>query len=58
MKPIITLLLALLLIGVIGLLFPVLAIVCIIAVFFYALIQLALICKELNRNGFGKKSEL
>ena len=58
MKPIITLLLALLLIGVIGLLFPVLAIVCIIAVFFYALIQLALICKELNRKGFGKKSEL
>ncbi len=58
MKPIITLLLALLLIGVIGLLFPVLAIVCIIAVFFYALIQLALICKELNRNWFGKKSEL
>jgi len=58
MKPTILLLLALLLIGVIGLLFPVLAIVIMIALAFYALIQLALICKELNRNGFGKKSEL
>jgi len=58
MKPTLTLLLALLLIGVIGLIFPVLAIIIMIVVFFYALIQLALMCKELNRNGFGKKSEL
>ena len=58
MKPTLTLLLALLLIGGIGLLFPVLAIVCMIAVFFYGIVQVALICKELNRNGFGKKSEL
>ena len=58
MKPTITLLIALLLIGVVGLLFPVLAIVCMIALAFYGIIQLALICKELNRNGFGKKSEL
>lgn len=58
MKPTLLLLLALLLIGVIGLLFPVLAIVCMIALFFYALIHIALMCKELNRNGFGKKMEL
>ena len=58
MKPTITLLLALLLIGGIGLIFPVLAIICMIAVFFYGIVQVALICKELNRNGFGKKSEL
>jgi len=58
MKPTLTLLLALLLIGGIGLLFPVLAIICMIALFFYGIIQLALMCKELNQNGFGKKSEL
>ena len=58
MKPTLTLLLALLLIGGIGLLFPVLAIICMIAVFFYGIVQLALICKELNRNEFGKKNEL
>jgi len=58
MKPTITLLIALLLIGVVGLLFPVLAIVCMIALAFYGIIQLALICKELNRNEFGKKNEL
>ena len=58
MKPTITLLIALLLIGVVGLLFPVLAIVCMIALAFYGIVQLALICKELNRNEFGKKNEL
>lgn len=58
MKPTLTLLLALLLIGGIGLLFPVLAIICMFALVFYAFIQLALMCKELNRNGFGKKMEL
>lgn len=58
MKPTLTLLLALLLIGGIGLLFPVLAIICMVALAFYALIYIAQKCKELNRNGFGKKSEL
>ena len=58
MKPTILLLLALLLIGGIGLLFPVLAIICMIALAFYGIVQLALMCKELNRNGFGKKNEL
>jgi len=58
MKPTITLLTALLLIFIIGLIDKGIAIICMIAVFFYALIQLALMCKELNRNGFGKKSEL
>jgi len=58
MKPTITLLLVLLLIFIIGLIDKGIAIICMIAVFFYALIQLALMCKELNRNGFGKKSEL
>jgi len=58
MKPTITLLTALLLIFIIGLIDKGIAIICMIAVFFYALIQLALMCKELNRNGFGKKREL
>lgn len=58
MKPTLTLLLALLLIGVIGLLSTAYAIIAMIVIFIFALIQLALMCKELNRNGFGKKSEL
>ena len=58
MKPTLTLLLALLLIGGIGLLFPVLAIVIVAVAMIYALIYIAQQCKELNRNGFGKKSEL
>jgi len=58
MKPTLTLLLALLLIGVIGLFDTACAISCMIVIFIFALIQLALMCKELNRNGFGKKSEL
>jgi len=58
MKPTLTLLLALLFIGGIGLIDKGMAIICMIAVFFYALIHIAQQCKELNRNGFGKKSEL
>jgi len=58
MKPTLTQLLALLLIGVIGLLFPVLAIVIMAIAMVCALIYIAQKCKDLNRNGFGKKSEL
>jgi len=58
MKPTLTLLLALLLIGVIGLMFPVLAIVIMAITMIYAIIHIAQQCKELNRNGFRKKSEL
>jgi len=58
MKPTITLLTALLLIFIIGLIDKGIAIICMIALAFYGIVQLALMCKELNRNGFGKKSEL
>lgn len=58
MKPTITLLLALLLIGGIGLIFPVLAIIIMVVAMIFAIIHIAQQCKELNRNRFGKKSEL
>lgn len=58
MKPTLTLLTALLLIFIIGLLFPAIAIVIMAIAMVCALIYIAQKCKELNRNGFGKKSEL
>lgn len=58
MKPTLTLLTALLLIFIIGLMFPEVAILVMAVVFIYGIIYLARSCKELNRNGFGKKSEL
>jgi len=58
MKPTLTLLTALLLIFIIGLMFPALAILVMAVVFIYGIIYIARSCKDLNRNGFGKKSEL
>ena len=58
MKPIITLLLALLLIGVIGFAFIPIAIIAMAIVLLSCFVYIAQQCKELNRNGFGKKNEL
>jgi len=58
MKSTITLLTALLLIFIIGLIDKGITIVIMAIAMIYAIIHIAQQCKELNRNGFGKKSEL
>lgn len=58
MKPTITLLTSLLLIFIIGLIDKGIAIVIMAIAMIFAIIHIAQQCKELNRNGFGKKNEL